>query len=70
VDALRSVTYCSPRAEVIFLLDRRHGKGTAVLGLINKLGAERLEKGDVPPSSDVEPDGATEQAGWRRLRRH
>jgi hypothetical protein len=27
-----------------------------VLGLINKLGAERLEKGDVPAGSDVEPD--------------
>jgi ribosome-binding factor A len=42
--------------EVIFLLDRGIEKGTTVLGLINKLGAERLEKGDVPPGSDVEPD--------------
>jgi ribosome-binding factor A len=42
--------------EVIFLLDRGIEKGTTVLGLINKLGAERLEKGDVPAGSDVEPD--------------
>jgi len=42
--------------EVIFLLDRGIEKGTTVLGLINKLGAERLEKGDVPAGSDAEPD--------------
>ena len=42
--------------EVIFLLDRGIEKGTTVLGLINKLGAERLEKGDVPAGSDGEPD--------------
>jgi len=33
-----------------------------VLGLINKLGAERLEKGDVPAGSDVEPNGADDLA--------
>ena len=49
--------------EVIFLLDRGLEKGTAVLGLINKLGAERLAKGDVPPGSDGAPDGATDRAG-------
>ena len=42
--------------EVIFLLDRGIEKGTTVLGLINKLGAERLEKGEVPPGSDVLPE--------------
>jgi ribosome-binding factor A len=42
--------------EVIFLLDRGIEKGTTVLGLINKLGAERLEKGDVPAGSDLEPE--------------
>jgi ribosome-binding factor A len=48
--------------EVIFLLDRGIEKGTTVLGLINKLGAERLEKGDVPAGSDVEPNGADDLA--------
>ncbi|MCX5946203.1 MAG: 30S ribosome-binding factor RbfA [Cyanobacteria bacterium] len=45
--------------EVIFLLDRGIEKGTTVLGLINKLGAERLVKGEPPAGSDVEPEEPT-----------
>jgi len=38
--------------EVIFQLDRGIEKGTSVLGLLNKLGRQRQEKGDVPPGTD------------------
>ncbi len=49
--------------EVIFLLDRGIEKGTAVLSLINKLGAERQEKGEVPAGSDGEPEAGRLAAG-------
>jgi ribosome-binding factor A len=39
--------------EVIFQLDRGIEKGTSVLGLLNQLGREREEKGEVPPGSDA-----------------
>lgn len=38
--------------EVAFQLDRSLEKGTAVLGLLNQLGRQRQEKGDVPPGTD------------------
>jgi ribosome-binding factor A len=39
--------------EVSFQLDRGIEKGTSVLGLLNQLGREREEKGEVPPASDA-----------------
>ncbi|MCP9851070.1 30S ribosome-binding factor RbfA [Cyanobium sp. Morenito 9A2] len=38
--------------EVIFQLDRSLEKGTSVLGLLNQLGRQRQEKGEVPPGRD------------------
>jgi ribosome-binding factor A len=39
--------------EVIFQLDRGIEKGTSVLGLLNQLGRQRDEKGEVPTGSDA-----------------
>jgi ribosome-binding factor A len=41
--------------EVVFQLDRGIEKGTAVIGLLNRLGEERQERGDIP---DGDGDGA------------
>lgn len=41
--------------EVVFQLDRGIEKGTTVLGLLNELGRQRLERGEIPAGSDV-PD--------------
>ncbi|MCT4365860.1 MAG: 30S ribosome-binding factor RbfA [Synechococcaceae cyanobacterium MAG-AL1] len=38
--------------EVIFQLDRGIEKGTTVLGLLNQLGRQRLERGEIPAGSD------------------
>ena len=43
--------------EVVFLLDRGLERGTTVLGLLNRLEEERLEKGD-----PGEPDASAEPA--------
>jgi len=43
--------------EVVFQLDRGIEKGTSVLNLLNRLGEERQERGEIPESSD-EPTGA------------
>ena len=40
--------------EVVFQLDRGIEKGTSVLNLLNRLGEEREERGEIPPSSDRE----------------
>lgn len=40
--------------EVVFQLDRGIEKGTSVLNLLNRLGEERGERGEIPPSSDRE----------------
>ena len=40
--------------EVAFHLDRGIEKGTSVLNLLNRLEDERSERGEIPPSSDVE----------------
>ena len=40
--------------EVVFQLDRGIEKGTSVLNLLNRLGEEREERGEIPPSSDSE----------------
>jgi len=37
---------------VIFQLDRGIEKGTTVLGLLNQLGRQRLERGEIPAGSD------------------
>ncbi|MBE9154574.1 30S ribosome-binding factor RbfA [Cyanobium sp. LEGE 06143] len=42
--------------EVVFLLDRGLERGTTVLGLLNRLEEERLEKGDPgDPDASAEP---------------
>ena len=38
--------------EVVFQLDRGIEKGTSVLNLLNRLGEEREERCEIPPSSD------------------
>ncbi|MCP9886073.1 30S ribosome-binding factor RbfA [Synechococcus sp. ATX 2A4] len=46
--------------EVVFHLDRGLERGTTVLGLLNELGREREQRGEVPPGSDEEPGGLDE----------
>jgi len=48
--------------EVVFHLDRALERGTTVLGLLNQLGRQREERGEIPPGSDSEALATTTEA--------
>jgi len=46
--------------EVVFLLDKGLERGTTVLGLLGRLEADRLVRGDVPEGTGGDPAAAAE----------
>lgn len=48
--------------EVVFQLDKGLERGTTVLGLLNRLERERLDRGEIPAGSDAPSDPEEPQA--------